>query len=217
MSALADISTLIGLEDIQRAAFLQLFDQLNDSQAEIEALRDQQDQDFAARTQRAYVPTLLETISPDNFHEGHIPSLIEAPIDQYPNCTVIANQAVPAANSDQLDQLESYRDTIFVDVMVKSSAEEEVNRRSTRAMEAANMALMRDPTLDGIISGFETAASVFLSDVFKRKEKTSYGAVWYWQGARLQYAIRKNANRPTPSLNHLSGLSSFEGLEIDQA
>ena len=44
------------------------------------------DEEFATATGRSSELTVLERVDPNNFHEGHRPSLISAPIDAYPNC-----------------------------------------------------------------------------------------------------------------------------------
>lgn len=186
----------IGLEEVQRAALFQIFDHLNASISSVESFFAQSDQEFARRTQRDLQLTVLEIVQPANFHEGHIPSLINAPIDAYPNVAVVCSTATP---SDGLDQLDAYVDRLFIDSMVKSPTEAEVNRRNLRMVEAVNASVMRDQTLGGLISGFESAPSVIVGDVFTRRERTAYGDQWYWQGARLEYTVRKYAERPVSS------------------
>ena len=81
--------------------------------------------------------------------------------------------------------------------MVKSeSGESEVDRRAMRLVEAAHIALMRNPTLEGVVAGFDTAVNVNMGDVFTRKQRTSYGPEWYWKGGRLEYAVRKESAHP---------------------
>ena len=189
---------ITGLELVQREAFFVLFDALNVAIGEIEEVMQISDEDFAIRTGREYIPTTVERIAPEHFYEGHRPSLIKAPVDNYPNCAVWSVRATPTAESDSLDQLSSYRDLMYVEVMVKSIvSEEEVNRRILRTIESVNICIMRNPTLNGSVSGLITDPTLDVSDVFTRKERTGYGAEWFWQGARLEYAVRKEAVIPS--------------------
>lgn len=208
---------LVGLEQIQREAFIVLFEGLNGTIAEIESAMHESDEAIATLTEQPYAETLIERIANENFYEGHIPSLIKAPVDRYPNCAVMAVRATPGAGSDQLDQLTAYRDQIFVEIMAKSAMSEvEVNRRVRRTAEAVNVCMMRNQTLNGIVHGFDSAPIVNISDVFTRKERTSYGPHWYWQGARLEYAVRKEAVHPSSSPGSIFRADQSQ-YDIDQA
>jgi len=208
-------NTLIGIEEVQRAVWDQLYDGLNVALEDVATYFEDQDQDIWEKTGNdplLFTPTTLETIEPENFYLGHVQSLVrDAPITKFPNCCVFTTQAVPAANSIQLDQLEAYRDQVIVEVMVKSDTDEqEVNRRALRTAEAVNITLQRDTSLGGKIHGFESAPNVIIGDVFIRKETTAYGPEWYWQGVRLEYAVRKEAELPS------SAGSVFREIDIDQ-
>jgi hypothetical protein len=188
---------VIGIEAIQRAAFVQLYHGLNDAIGRANAFMSHSDQEIAVLTSREYFETNLESVDESNFYEGHRPSLINAPIDRYPNCSVMVNQATPAA-LDLVDQADAYRCNLFVEVMVKGiEDEEEVNRRVHRMVEAANMVMMSDQTLGGVVNSFDAPPVAIIGDLFTRKEKTSYGSQWLWQGARVEYGIRKEASRPS--------------------
>jgi hypothetical protein len=131
----------------------------------------------------------------------------------------MATTARPSPGSASFDQMTIYRDTLYVEVMVKSMAsEEEVNRRIQRTAEAANMVLMRHQTLRNVVGGFDDDPTMIIGDVFTRKERSSYGDRFFWQGARLEYPVRKEASNPP------SGVSIFRPAEprsemamIDQA
>lgn len=208
-------TTLIGMEEVQRVVWNQLYDGLNTALSDVADYFEDQDEELWVKTGNVlmdFVPTTLETIEPENFYLGHVQSLVrDAPITKFPNCCVFTVQAVAAANSAQLDQLEAYRDQVVVEVMVKSDKDEqEVNRRALRTAEAVNITLQRDTSLGGKIHGFENAPTVIIGDVFIRKETTAYGPEWYWQGVRLEYAIRKEAELPS------SAGSVFRDIDIDQ-
>lgn len=192
-------TTLIGLEQVQRAAFFTVLDGLNANIGVVQTYMNSSDQEFATRVGVTYAPTIIELVANANFHEGHRPSLISAPVSEYPNVSVTGNRATPSAENNSFDQLDSYRDTLAIEVMVKSiESESEINRRVRRTAEAINITIMQDPTLGGVVNGVE-APTVMISDVFTRKERTAYGPHWFWQGARVEYGILKEAVQPPSS------------------
>jgi small nuclear ribonucleoprotein (snRNP)-like protein len=208
-------NTLIGLEEVQYAAWRQLLDGLNVAKDDVATYFEPLDEEaweLQGNDPLDFVPTVVEDVEPQNFYRGHVQSLVRnAPIDKFPNCCVFTTQATPGTNSQSLDQLEAYRDNLIVEVMTKSEVnEQEVNRRALRTAEAVNITLQRDTTLGGTIHGFESAPNVIIGDVFIRKETTAYGPEWYWQGVRLEYAVRKEAESPS------SEGSVFRSIDIDQ-
>lgn len=185
---------LIGLEEVQRAAFLLLFDGLNDVIAEMDAMWEGSDQALANHMSVPYVPVEVEQIAATNFYEGHRPSLIQAPVENYPNISVWAVRATAGPEHPLLDHQDVWNVLLYVEIMCKSMTDEGiVNKRIVRTTEAANLVMQADPSLGGMVSGFGGAVSPSLSDVFTRRENTSYGANWYWQGARLEYVVRKDS------------------------
>lgn len=190
----------IGLEEVQRKAFYVLFDGLNSVLAEMQTEWDRRDETFATRTGREFIRTVLEPIQPENFYEGHRPSLIDADVTSYPNVSVMTPRAVAGVGTDQQDHMEVHRNLLWIECMAKSEAnEDEVNRRSLRLVEAVHITLMRNPTLEGIVAGFDTAVNANMGDVFTRKQRTAYGPHWFWRGGRLEYAVRKESAHPVSS------------------
>jgi hypothetical protein len=189
---------ILGLENIQRAAFLVFFEQLNGAISQIASFMDDRDQEFATRTGRDYVPTVVEPVDSNNFYEGHRPSLIDAPVTLYPNFSVWSVRATPTPESADFDQSFVSRTLLYIECMVKSNLDEgEVNRRLLRTVEATHLCVMSNPTLGGVVIGADSDPSVTISEVFTRKERTAYGPHWFWQGARLEYAVRKESAMPS--------------------
>ncbi len=214
-----------GLERLQREAFLVLYNNLNDEIALLESAWATLDQDLATQMGLDYTEVTLESIDDINFHLGHRPSLIQAPITRYPNISVMAWQA-GGASPDTNDHLTIFRDRLFVEVMVKSprytvptgddvteviEAERIVNSRIQRTTDAVNNVILANKTLNDTVVGISTTPSIVISDVFVRDEKTSYGPAWLWQGSRLEYDVSKVSRQ-----EDISGILSREGLEIDQ-
>jgi hypothetical protein len=202
----------VGLEEIEREAFLVLFDNINAVQDAVADYWSTPDQDFATRTGRTYEPLTLETVEPDNFHHGPTPSLIKAPIERYPNVSVWVSRAT-SANLD-FDHQSSWNLTLNVEVMAKGGNEHDVNRRAIRLAEAANICIRRNRTLNGAVGEISTDPTFVPGDTFVRRENTAYGPQWFWRGARLEYAVRKEATFPSGGT---SVAASYPGLDIDQA
>lgn len=220
----------LGLERIQREAFLVLFNKLNDEISILDSAWATLDQELSTATGRDFVAITLEQVEEFNFHLGHRPSLIEAPIQRYPNVSLMAYQSRPEG-INQIDQMDNITDRLFIECMVKSTgyessteevtdgqieAERVVNARIQRMTDAVNNVIQSNRTLNGTVIEISASPSVLISDVFVRRENTSYGQRWLWQGSRLEYDISK--------LSHLSesrsalgdGFVRREGLDVDQ-
>jgi len=226
MSLLVDTPSA-GLEEIQRSAFFVLFDTLNVAIAKVNDAWVASDESFALHTGRPFVPVLTEAVLPDNFIEGHRPSLIEAPIDNYPNVSVMAYRASPGPGSELYDHQEKYRVNLVVETMVKATEEEGesvCNSRAKRMVQAVNTCLMDNPTLGGVVSGFDGTPTVSVTELFTRKDRggdassrgarAAYGPSWFWQGGRLEYVVRKEAVMPTHGNDFRA--PTYEGLSVDQ-
>lgn len=214
----------VGLERIQREAFLVLFNSLNDELQILESAWATLDEQLATATGKTNIPITLERIEDINFYLGHRPSLIEAPISRYPNVSVMAYHGAPEP-PNQNDHFSIYRARLFVEIMVKSEryevnendteplfeAERIVNARIQRTTDAVNNVLQSNKTLNGITTDTTLTRDVFISDVFVRDEHTSYGNPWLWQGSRLEYEVSKVAR-----LDESPQGIYREGIEIDQ-
>lgn len=214
MATLSD-TPILGLEIVQRQALFMLMDNVNPVLEEVNFFMQELDEELADKTGVPFVPTTVEEIAPQNFVEGHRPSLISAPLENYPNCAVWAVRAQPTPGSNDFDQLSVHSDVIYIEIMVKSiESEEMVNRRIHRTTEAVHIVMNQDRTLNGTVSGYLTDPVIDISDVFTRKGRTSYGQHWFWQGARLQYSVRKEAVYPPSSTG--SSFRDRPQFSIDQ-
>lgn len=220
----------LGLERLQREAFLVLFKNLNQELGLLDSAWATLDQQLSVATGRDFDPITLEPVEEINFHMGHRPSLIEAPIQRYPNVSVMAYQVRPD-NQGVIDQIAQIRDRLFIEVMVKSpqyetsteeatagqiEAERIVNARIQRTTDAVNNVLQAHRTLNGTTQEIIDVPAVIISDVFPRAEKTSYGQPWLWQGSRLEYEVSRLSQLDEDSAILGSGFVRREGLNIDQ-
>lgn len=201
-----NFSSSLGLEEVQRAALLLLFDNLNAAIAERQQAMDASDAALALHLGRTYTQLVIEPIAPGNFYEGHRPSLIRAGVDKYPNISCWTVRTTMNAESAASDHTSIYNDLLYVEVMVKAIEDEETaNKRLTRTVEAVNNVISRNPSLGNVVTGMSDDRTVSLSDLFTRRERTNYGPVWYWQGARLEYVVRKDSVLPTSRPGRLFG------------
>lgn len=220
---------LVGLEDLQRAAFYVFFEGMNNALIEIQAYWLTRDVEFNNVTGRGLSPTVLEAIPNANFHEGHKPSLIKADPSFYPNLAVFATQAHPLPEGDRFDHMDSWLDSLLVEVMVKGDDEETTNRRIQRTVEAAVMCLRRNPTLGGAIFGLQTAPTIIISDLFAVNSPSQGGAYagerktapvgqrYLWQGAQIQFRIPKDSITPSSGPGTFAGASQIDySSQIDQ-
>lgn len=184
MSSVLDVSSSFGLERVGKQALVLLRENLNDQIDEQQAIWKLLDGDLNLPL------TTIEHVMVENFYHGHRPSLIEAPVDRYPNCSVMAWQATPQAYD--VDQMDIFQLHLYVELMCKSDDDEgEVNSRIQRTVDAAHACVMLDRTLGGMVQSIHTTPSVLLTDVFVRPESRNVNRRFLWQGARMEYTVIK--------------------------
>lgn len=213
MTTMVDKPTF-GTERLARETLIILIETLNDEITHQNEIWAPLDEELATIREQTYEPIELESIEPPNFHLGHKPSLIEAPVEGYPNVSVMSDRAVPSG-VDDYDHQSIYDDRLVVEFMVKSlRAENEVNSRVQRLADAINICVMSNRTIRGVVNEFSVTPTLFLSDVFIRSEKTSYGNTWFWQGGRIEYTVQKEAAMPSGSDSRPAALAA---PSIDQS
>lgn len=190
----------IGLEQIARGAYRVLHFGLNAELAQIESEMASADEDMASMRGVQYVPVSLEPVERENFHLGHVPSLIVddsgwmPPLGWYPAVSVMAYRAQPSAGNAGWDQASSYVNALYVEALVKASQEEgeEVcDLRIWRTIEAINRVLMRDRSLGGVVQEVGEPTAI-VSEVFTRPQSDENSEItWFWQAGRVEYGVDK--------------------------
>jgi hypothetical protein len=190
-----ELTTRLGKELIQRQAIIVLYNHLNTKIAEMNGVWAQEDADFYSALNLGNVDFFVEPIEDFNFYAGTIPSLINAPIENYPNVCAICYFGNVPSSSDDTGEL--YNATLGIEIMVKSlDSEQEVNSRIQKTLDAVHLTFMdslENRTLNNTILSLNAPVSS-VGDVFARREKTSHGDRWYWQGGALQYTVNKYVN-----------------------
>jgi hypothetical protein len=189
------------MELVQRQALIVLFNGLNSMISSMNATWNMEDDALMTALGRGNATWTVEQIANENFYPGTIPSLINAPIEKYPNVCVVCYTADPKTSSD--DTGENYTHVMAVEIMVKSGTfpadaslteglfcEQEVNSRIHKTLDAAHLTLLANRHLNNTIPELP-APRVTVGDLFVRREAQGQGSKWYWQGGSLIYDLDK--------------------------
>jgi len=190
------IESGFGLEIIETEAIKILAENINQELIEVEERWKERDLETNQALGILPITIELEHFKEGNYHMGHTPSLIEAPIDKYPNICSIASES--AASESDYDQFNNYDISLAIEFIVKSLYNEsEVNRRAQRTLEAVHNVMMRNQTLNGLIEGFDNDPSGVLTGVFTRSDHPQgSNNEWYWRLGRIDYMITRQAKVP---------------------
>jgi len=224
-----------GLERVQVAAWRLLTLNLNDEIDLLEAAWADIDEDtaeIAGVDPLDHEPITVEHIATADFFRGHRPSVLAAPMDRFPAVAVLCSQSRwnPLLDSDQG---ESQNISMAIELVVRSAeiagetyeatvkAEDEVNSRCLRTVDAIRNVISRSPSLGGTVAPIGTEPTVRILNVAQRRERQTTGALWLIQGARLEYTVERPARlEPLPNPNHLSSrvaaMVGPEGFSFDQ-
>lgn len=193
----------LSLELVQRNALVVLYEGLNNMIASLNPTWAAEDDALMAALGRGNATWTVEQIANENFYPGTIPSLINAPIEKYPNVCVVCYTATPPESQDDTGEL--YNHVMAVEIMVKSGTfdppgeedltaglpyEQEVNSRIHKTLDAAHLTLLADKTLNNTIPALP-APQVTVGDLFIRRVQKGQGARYYWQGGSLIYNLDK--------------------------
>jgi hypothetical protein len=193
-----DTSSSISTEAIQRRALTILNSELNSKIDSLSAAWTAADDQFYADLGRTSPGFTVEHIDANNMYAGTVPSLINAPVERYPNLCTIAYIADPKRSND--DWGDNYTIALNVEVMVKSDnfgddlshlGEEQVNSRIQKTLEAVHEVIMDHRSLNNLVEGISAAPRQTIGEVFIRRVENSRGDRWMWQGGVLAYSVDK--------------------------
>lgn len=179
-------------EDIGRQTIKILYDNLNNKITSLSSGWATADAAYFTSIGRTNPGITVETIDSSNFYPGVVPSLINAPIENYPNVAAFAYLANPQISRD--DNADFLTVALRIEVMVKSvNSELEVNSRLSRTLQAAQRVMMDNRTLNGLVLKIGVPRET-KGDVFVRREEKSRGDRWFWQGGALEFTVDKFVN-----------------------
>lgn len=145
----------------------------------------------------------IEPFEAKYIHYGHRPSMIEAPIYEYPSMSVMTYAVSPAAANQSADYGHSLSLRCAIEFIVKSGpypsddrdgvGEDIVGRRAKRTTEAVHRLMQDHAALGGYFMPPEVPPTITFGDIFEREEdgETATGARWYWHGVRMDYIYLK--------------------------
>lgn len=195
----------LGGEEIVRAALWQVKSHIEEKTAYVKSIWDERDEAFATEFEKPFRQTVLPTIAPRNYYTGQTPSLVEAPLEQWPSITIYAGQSTPAPA--QPDQYDTMRIPLYVEVLcsfgpVKETelhaeqgieAENAVWRICERLSSAVHLCIKTDPSLGGTLAGpIERPPEIVRSEPFARKADKGAGDFHIFAGRQLQYSTLKH-------------------------
>lgn len=197
----------LGFEDLQVAIYGVLQDQINTYIAAEETYGHTLDATLASYDDylREIGDVELERFEARNIHNGHRPSMIEAPIDEYPNLSVAAMLITPNPVNANADYGHSLATRVSIETIVRSGpyredlrdldkiGEDIVGRRIKRTTEAIFKLMQDNRAVGGLYLPPDMPPTVSLGDIFIRQEDgpSGTGNRWYWQGARMEWLYAK--------------------------
>jgi hypothetical protein len=205
MDAHTQFDQRIGAEDLQFEIIRVLAENINDKLAVEETRGQALDATYEAVLHRGLVPVTLEHFELRNFHPGHRPSLIDAPVDQYPALAVMTYNVVGAPTNILSDESRDHNLLCSIECIVKSGpfdiddgdegasksdGEEVVDRRIKRTAEAIWAVMLQHQDLSGYSLPADVVPTITWGEVFARNGDDG-SQRYYWQGVRFQFTYSK--------------------------
>lgn len=201
MSLLLD--NRIGAEDLQLAVFKTIHANVATYVSDESTRGNTLDTQIAVAGGRSALNVTLELFDPAFIHYGHRPSMIEAPVAEYPSMAIMTYAATPSAANQTADYGYSFSLKVAIEMIVKSGpypeddregvGEDIVGRRAKRTAEAIFRLMQDHAELDGTFMPPEIPPTVIWGEIFEREEDgvAAVGARWYWQGVRMEFTYVK--------------------------
>ena len=201
------IDNRLGAESFQYRCFEALFRNINGEISVEQATGQQVDAAYNTLTGRNITPEVLEQFASANIHYGHRPSMIEAPVSEYPSLCVFSYRTSPSGQAT--DNTSKLNIQIAVECIVKSDGyheedrsgvgEEQVGRRIKRTAEAINNVMQKHAATQA----YSVPPPVVVwGEIFRRNEEAGSGQAYYWQGVRLEYVfLKQNVEMIAPDID----------------
>ena len=194
----------IGWDDsselIQRAAALQIIDNLPAQITIQQTLWEARDQDWATDTNRPMASTTIKSVNPRSVYLGHRLDLQVAPNDTLPAITVRCLDSAPSEDRVQPDQYDSLELVLIVEVWVSSgpfddpvanqSDQDQIDRQLHRLTAAVRGCINADRSLGSTTMGIQRPPRSRSSLPFVRKsDATNVGKKFLVQATELTYSV----------------------------
>lgn len=197
----------VGMEDLQVQVYSIAQEQINAYVAAEETYGQALDTKLATYDDymREVGPVTVERFDPRNIHNGHRPSMIEAPIDEYPSMSVMTMITMPNPVNSNADYGHSLSIRMAIEAIVKSGpyredrpdvdkiGEDIVGRRIKRTAEAIFKMMDENRAVGGLFLPPDLPPTITIGDIFVRQEDgpSGTGSRWYWQGVRIEWLFAK--------------------------
>lgn len=187
-------------ELFQRAAAIQIIDNI-DKQIQIQqTIWTARDQDWAAMVKRPYAPITVMSVKPRNVYTGHGLDFQVAPLDTFPAITVRCFDTAPADDREQPDQFDQIENSLVIEICAiagpfenpisNPAATDAIDRQLHRLTSAVRGCIDMDRSLGFATLGIRRPPRGIASLPFVTNEpKTGTGSKYLLQAVQLTYNI----------------------------
>ena len=177
------------LENLARSLHIVLLDDLVVCLDDVQQEWVPKDAAYYALLGQPVPPTPLDP--PAYWAVGHHPSILDRPLDEFPNVTIHAydHRSAGDLGADQWDPLTC---RAWVEIFVSHTDVATVNRMAYRYAQALNRCLVQNSTLGGLVETFDFSPDVQISNVADRYASEDNDQIVFLQGAQLDYGFRIN-------------------------
>jgi hypothetical protein len=155
-----------------------------------------------------HLPTpQITRVDPKNVYTGARPSLLQAPIEFWPNITIRAGALRPSRV--QPDNYSTFDCDLYVEVMTLAGpidkehlhlqegidCEGDVNLQTHLLSNAVYMAIVQDPTFGGAIEPIQNPPAITPSfpAAVAGTDQERVGDYWLYQGRQLRYTVTRSS------------------------
>lgn len=192
-------------EMVQRAAILQIKNNLPGAVAYIQNLWDARDREYSQMMDTKFEPVNIDLPAQDGYYTGARPSLVESPVHFWPSITARCNNAKPSA--EQLDQIDVIDLDLFIEILCKAGpvpqseiketagieAEGAVDAQVQRLTAAVQGCISIDKSLGAVVQRIARPPIIRPSKPFTRPESTGgTGDYYVFMGKQLNYIVTKH-------------------------
>lgn len=176
------------LEEVARDLFVVMKDNINAAIDSVWAEKELEDAVFFAGLNSPVPPTPKPY--PVSFYLGHHPAILEHPLSDYPNITVVSYDH-SSAGDEAADQYEVVASRVYVELFTVHEDASTINRLAWRYAKALHRVIDQHKRLDDSkIEAISATPDVAISNAAARRVEEFSNGIVYIQGCRLEYVFR---------------------------
>lgn len=181
--------TKVRIEEVALALMESLQAHLSDTIDDVNTAAAARDARWAALSVDVALTGSVSIAEPVLWLPGHNPSILDRPVEQFPNIVVMAYDHRSAGDAAS-DHTEPSVYTAYAEVFCAVADETVSNRMAWRYAEALHAAVVLDETLGGLVIPIDATPSVQVSNAAGRRLSPQVDDVIWIQGARVEYGFR---------------------------